>query len=40
MRQLRYARPPAGPPQFAEARNKRQKVRAAGISPDYWYPVE
>jgi phenylpropionate dioxygenase-like ring-hydroxylating dioxygenase large terminal subunit len=40
MRQLRYARPPGGPPQFTEARSKRQKVRAAGLDPDYWYPVE
>jgi phenylpropionate dioxygenase-like ring-hydroxylating dioxygenase large terminal subunit len=30
----------AGPPTFAEARNKRQKVRAAGMDPDYWYPAE
>lgn len=27
------------PPSFDEARNKRQKVRAAGLDPDYWYPV-
>jgi phenylpropionate dioxygenase-like ring-hydroxylating dioxygenase large terminal subunit len=27
------------PPTFAEAKNRRQKVRAAGLSPDYWYPV-
>ena len=40
MRQPRYARPPGGPPQFTEARSKRQKVRAAGLDPDYWYPVE
>src|SRR5579883_420032 len=29
-----------GPPSFEEARNRRQKVRAAGMNPDYWYPVE
>ncbi|MEV4432717.1 aromatic ring-hydroxylating dioxygenase subunit alpha [Streptomyces sp. NPDC049555] len=29
-----------GPPAFAEARGKRAKVRAAGMDPDYWYPVE
>jgi phenylpropionate dioxygenase-like ring-hydroxylating dioxygenase large terminal subunit len=28
------------PPSFAEARNRRQRVRAAGLSPDHWYPVE
>src|SRR5262245_51577899 len=28
------------PPTFAEARNLRQKVRAAGLNPDYWYAVE
>ena len=27
-------------PSFAEAKNKRQKVRAAGMNPNYWYPVE
>jgi phenylpropionate dioxygenase-like ring-hydroxylating dioxygenase large terminal subunit len=30
----------AGPPSFAEARNRRQKVRAAGLDPDHWYAVE
>ena len=29
-----------GPPPFELARNHRQRVRAAGLSPDYWYPVE
>jgi hypothetical protein len=29
-----------GPPTFEEAKNRRQKVRAAGMSPDYWYAVE
>ena len=28
------------PPSFADAKNHRQRVRAAGLSPDYWYPVE
>ena len=28
------------PPAFEDARNRRQKARAAGLSPDYWYPVE
>jgi phenylpropionate dioxygenase-like ring-hydroxylating dioxygenase large terminal subunit len=28
------------PPSFTEARNHRQKVRAAGMNPDYWYAVE
>ena len=28
------------PPTFELARNHRQRVRAAGLSPDYWYPVE
>jgi phenylpropionate dioxygenase-like ring-hydroxylating dioxygenase large terminal subunit len=27
------------PPAFEEARNRRQKVRAAGLHPDYWYPA-
>lgn len=27
-------------PAFSEARNRRQKARAAGLHPDYWYPVE
>lgn len=27
-------------PSFAEAQNRHQKVRAAGLHPDYWYPVE
>src|SRR5712692_8359701 len=30
----------AAPPAFSEARNRRQKVRAAGLNPDYWYAVE
>ena len=28
------------PPGFAEAGNLRQKARAAGMDPDYWYAVE
>jgi len=27
-------------PSFTEAKNRRQKVRAAGMNPNYWYPVE
>ena len=33
---LRSSRPPT----FEEATNRRQKARAAGMHPDYWYPVE
>lgn len=28
------------PPSFEEAKNRRLKVRAAGLDPNYWYPVE
>jgi phenylpropionate dioxygenase-like ring-hydroxylating dioxygenase large terminal subunit len=28
------------PPSFEEAKNRRQKVRMAGMNPDYWYPAE
>lgn len=28
------------PPSFEEAQNRRQKARAAGMHPDYWYAVE
>lgn len=28
------------PPSFLEAHNRRQKARAAGLHPDYWYAVE
>jgi phenylpropionate dioxygenase-like ring-hydroxylating dioxygenase large terminal subunit len=28
------------PPTFEEAKNKRQKVRSAGLDPNYWYAVE
>ena len=27
------------PPNFEEAKNRRQKVRAAGMDPNYWYAV-
>ena len=27
-------------PSFVDAKNRRQKVRAAGMHPDHWYPVE
>ena len=30
----------SAPASFAEARNRREKARAAGLSPDYWYAVE
>ncbi|TYB50770.1 Rieske 2Fe-2S domain-containing protein [Nonomuraea sp. PA05] len=40
MRADHFAREPGPPPSFAEARNKRQRVRAAGLDPDYWYAVE
>ena len=32
--------PIAAPPTFEEAKNTRQKVRAAGMNPNYWYAVE
>lgn len=32
--------PADAPPSFEAAHNLRQKARAAGLSPDYWYPVE
>lgn len=28
------------PPSFEEGRNRRQKVRAAGLDPNHWYAVE
>lgn len=28
------------PPSFEDAHGRRQKVRAAGLDPDYWYAVE
>jgi 4beta-methylsterol monooxygenase len=28
------------PPSFQEAKNKRQKARAAGLDPNHWYAVE
>jgi phenylpropionate dioxygenase-like ring-hydroxylating dioxygenase large terminal subunit len=30
----------ASVPTFTQATNRRQKARAAGLHPDYWYPVE
>lgn len=30
----------APPPTFEQAKTRRQKVRAAGMDPDYWYAVE
>jgi 4beta-methylsterol monooxygenase len=32
--------PAAEPPPFALAAGRRQRARAAGLDPDYWYPVE
>jgi len=32
--------PKAAAPGFLEATNRRQKVRAAGLDPNHWYPVE
>jgi hypothetical protein len=29
-----------GPPDFLHATTRRQKARAAGLDPNYWYPVE
>lgn len=31
---------PGPPPSFDEARTRRQRVRAAGLDPNYWYAVE
>ena len=31
--------PQSPPPSFEEAKNRRQKVRAAGLDPNYWYAV-
>lgn len=28
------------PPAFADARTRRQRARAAGLSPDHWYAIE
>ena len=37
---MSHDQPEHRPPTFTEARNKRQKVRSAGLHPDYWYPLE
>lgn len=31
---------PGPPPSFEQAQGRRQKARAAGLDPDYWYAVE
>jgi hypothetical protein len=31
---------PGPPPSFTEARTRRQRARAAGLDPNYWYAVE
>ncbi|MCB9785080.1 MAG: aromatic ring-hydroxylating dioxygenase subunit alpha [Deltaproteobacteria bacterium] len=37
---MSHASPASSPPPgFHEARNARQRVRAAGLDPDYWYAV-
>lgn len=35
-----YVRNAAPPPSFEESKNVRQKVRSAGMNPNYWYAVE
>lgn len=40
MKPVLYSTTPAAPPNFDEARFKRHKARAAGMDPDYWYPVD
>ncbi len=35
-----YTKPQSPPPAFDDAKNTRQKVRAAGLDPNYWYPAE
>jgi phenylpropionate dioxygenase-like ring-hydroxylating dioxygenase large terminal subunit len=37
---MTHTDPSGPPPAFGEARNQRQKARAAGLHPDYWYAVE
>ncbi|MGH8735269.1 MAG: Rieske (2Fe-2S) protein, partial [Burkholderiales bacterium] len=37
---LRYDTVTTPPPSFAQGRNMRQKVRATGLDPNYWYAVE
>jgi 4beta-methylsterol monooxygenase len=39
-RRERGAAVTTGPPRYEDARNRREKIRAAGLSPDYWYAVE
>jgi len=34
-----YTKEHAPPPAFTEAKNARQKVRSAGMDPNYWYPA-
>lgn len=31
---------PPPPPSFAEAKTRRQRARAAGLDPNYWYAVD
>lgn len=37
---VRYEAASTPPPSFEEARNMRQRVRVAGMNPNYWYAVE
>lgn len=37
---IRFDQKPGPVPGFLESKNRRQKARAAGMNPDYWYPVE
>lgn len=39
MRRRPYGATNPPPPSFTEARNLRQRTRAAGLDPNYWYPV-
>ncbi len=34
-----YTTPLGPPPPFEDAKNRRQKVRACGMNPNYWYPA-
>ncbi len=36
---LKYGKEHRRPPSFSESKNTRQKVRSAGMDPNYWYPA-
>lgn len=40
MRAIDYGAQRGPPPTFDEAKNRRQRVRASGMDPNYWYAVE